>query len=451
MERFVIVRIIRAESSTIRKFTGTAFFIDSDTLVTAKHVVEPSIKKGYKLYLSEIPDGGNLFISYNSIKLCNERDMAVIKLKREFDIPKVSFLNKLELGLDVKLIGYHNEYGSINMYQQKISGYINHSHTYEIQDSRTHGLSGSPVIVEDKVCGIAYAINDTKKVTYIIPISELCYDFSSKESLNSYDDDLNICHMLDIHSFITILSKRYMDVSKYEFDVIDKIERERKDFKIKTFHIRRYSFNLFEEFLKLYSLDSKESITTDIKSKLNGNKKHLLIIRDFEYIKDKNIQNEFASILKSIRADNRNFYLIIFGGKDVARLTYGEGDDSFFNDSETTFAKEKKYNLSKNMENITGNHPLLERRCSMYKNTLTIDCKKRLATLAPKLFRNLHCDLDKLRIYLDEDDLGEYTVWHGDELTRDLFWENLLKENNGKFIWRSEYIREIGRTQKCKE
>lgn len=452
MGNVIVVKIIRKDSSNIKKFTGTAFFIDNYTLVTARHVVEASIEKGYQLYLSEIPNGGNLLLSHNLIKLCDERDMAVITLKKWFDIPKVSFFDKLNIGLDVKVIGYHNENGSINIYDQKISGYMNESHTYEIQESRTHGLSGSPILVDGQVCGIAYAINSIKNITYIIPISELCYDFSSKESLKSCDDDLNICHMLDIHSFITVLSRRYMDVSKYQFEVIDNIKKERKDFEIKTFHIRKHAFDLFDEFLGLYNLNNRKNITTDIKMKLNKNNKYLLIIKGFEDIKDKEIQNEFASILRSIKDDNRNFYLIIFGGKDVARLTYGEGDNSFFDDAYHVFCKEKKYNLPKRMEKITGNHPLLEGRCSMYIGKKNIDCKRILAPEAPKLFKNLDCDLDMLEAYLDEDNLGEYAVWHLDKLTRDLFWENLLKEdNNSKFIWRSDYIREIGKTQKCKK
>lgn len=168
-----VVRVLIEEPNKVKRFKGTAFFINKNTLITAKHVIEEAIEYNYKIYLSDIPGGGKLPVSIDSIKLC-KRDIAVINLKREFDIPPILFSKNIKIGLDVELIGYHDEDGARNQYKHNISGYLNDQHTYEIQDARTEGLSGSPILFDGKVCGITQAISTDKGVTYIIPISECC-------------------------------------------------------------------------------------------------------------------------------------------------------------------------------------------------------------------------------------------------------------------------------------
>jgi V8-like Glu-specific endopeptidase len=197
----VIVRILIEDSFGVRRFNGTAFFIDCDTLITAKHVVENSILNGYKIYLSDIPDGGKLLVSLDDIELC-KRDIAIIKVKKTFDISELGFTDKLKVESKVKLIGYHNKDGSINIYDQSISGYTNSEHTYEIQDARTNGLSGSPVILDGRVCGIAQAISSKKNITYIIPISECNIEFiqnrlSDNNLDKKYQNIINISKILD--------------------------------------------------------------------------------------------------------------------------------------------------------------------------------------------------------------------------------------------------------------
>ncbi len=47
--------------------------------------------------------------------------------------------------------------------------------------------------------------------------------------------------------------------------------------------------------------------------------------------------------------------------------------------------------------------------------------------------------------WLEQDDLGEWEAWIGDELLRRLYWRNVLREEGGRIVWRSEVARDVGR------
>ena len=171
----VVVRILIKNSNALFKFNGTAFFINDNTLVTAKHVVENAMKKDYEIYISEIPNGGKLLIPLDAIQLC-ERDIAVFRIKKKFDIEKVDFIDTLKVKSNVLIEGYHNENGSKSSYEHHVSAYVNSEHTYVLQSHITNGLSGSPVLLDGKVCGIAQAIHRNDNLTFVIPISEVCIE-----------------------------------------------------------------------------------------------------------------------------------------------------------------------------------------------------------------------------------------------------------------------------------
>jgi len=195
-----VVRVLRENWHEERKFIGTAFFVNKNTLITAKHVVEDYLTDDYKIYLTEMPNGGNVLISTTQIELC-PRDTAVIKTKREYStVSAVSYFEGLNKGIKVNIQGFHDEDGEECSYESPVSGYLNAHHTFEIQDSRTNGLSGSPVIVDGKICGIAQAISPEKNITYIIPISEVCdKTIFEQESVEEFNNQLlkDMVHELD--------------------------------------------------------------------------------------------------------------------------------------------------------------------------------------------------------------------------------------------------------------
>ena len=174
-----IVRVWIGDPYDGGHFNGTAFFIDEHTLVTAKHVVENKKGELYEdVFLSNTPDGGVTPVF--EIVRC-ERDMAILKVKKAFHIDAVSFSNELSLDDSVNIRGYYDKQSSQKSYRNTVSGYQSSEHTFELQNHLTHGLSGSPVFLEGDICGVTKAINSSKNITYVIPISELCMEIEFSE------------------------------------------------------------------------------------------------------------------------------------------------------------------------------------------------------------------------------------------------------------------------------
>ncbi|CAA6812249.1 MAG: Unknown protein [uncultured Sulfurovum sp.] len=164
-------------------FNGTAFFIDAHTLVTAKHVILNRDGKAYgDVFLSNTPDGG--ITPIQSITLC-ERDIAILKVKKTFKFNKqdIIFTDTLGIGDNVNIVGFYDRDSSQKSYENRVSGYQNYEHTYELQNHLTHGLSGSPVFLEGKISGVIKAINSSKNLTYVIPIEEVCQELKMEKEV----------------------------------------------------------------------------------------------------------------------------------------------------------------------------------------------------------------------------------------------------------------------------
>jgi hypothetical protein len=183
-----IVRVWIGDPYSDGHFNGTAFFIDSHTLVTAKHVVLDHDNRVYSnIYLSNMPDGGITPVA--EVVECR-RDIVVLKVKKAFEIDAVTFSDKLNEGDKVNVRGFYDGESSQKSYENHVSGYLNRENTYELQNHLTHGLSGSPLFLDGHICGVTKAINSSKNLTYVIPISELCVDIdiSKREPKELYDD-----------------------------------------------------------------------------------------------------------------------------------------------------------------------------------------------------------------------------------------------------------------------
>ena len=449
-----IVRVLIEYSGT-KRFNGTAFFINSNTLITAKHVIEEAISRGYGIYLSELPRGGKLPIPYDSIIQCEQNDIAIIKTDNNYNIPKILFTNNLKIGADIIIRGYHNEDGEISCYPKNISSYSNHKENiYEIGGYIAPGLSGSPIFLDNKICGIARAISRKKNLTYLIPIIEDCTNTIQQEldEEQKFQETLDVHNMIDNgYRFIVILSRKYINISKYEKSVASTLSH-RDDFIIKILEIGDYeAFDIEDEIRNIFNLNEKKSIESELRNKIkNSDKKILLIIKDFEYI-HKNIKNRIAKLLRHLIEDFTNFYLIIFGGKRLAGLVYENGNTSLFsNANDVVLWEEQKYSLSNEIRELTGNHPKLNSLCEHIKldsiHEYKIYIKKH--NILPLIF-NIY-EKEELCRYLEEKDLGNYqNVWNNNEFIRSLFWDNLLKIENGRLVWRSEFIRELGKELKC--
>lgn len=169
-----VVRVWIGKPNEEGKFNGTAFFIDAQTLVTAKHVVTNRDGTVYdNIFLGNVPDGG--IPPVDEVILC-DRDLAILKVKKSFSIEGIPFTKSIDEGNDVILVGFYDNDSSQKNYENRISGYQSSEHTYELQNHLTNGLSGSPVLLNGKICGVAKAINIKKNLTYVIPITELCME-----------------------------------------------------------------------------------------------------------------------------------------------------------------------------------------------------------------------------------------------------------------------------------
>ena len=83
-----IIRIYNGLPNASGAFVGTGFFLDAQTIITAKHVVEKSTNG---VYIEGAPGGGKEKIESKMIFSC-ERDIAILKTNRAFDgIKKIPF------------------------------------------------------------------------------------------------------------------------------------------------------------------------------------------------------------------------------------------------------------------------------------------------------------------------------------------------------------------------
>ena len=210
-----VVRVYIGNPLENGNFNGTAFFVDPYTLITAKHVVSNIRDKG--VYISDIPGGGILVI--DEVELC-DRDIAILRVKKSFDIDTFPFTNQITQGSNVNIIGFYDNFSSRKSYENRVIGYYNKEHTYELQNHLTNGLSGSPVLVNGVICGLAVSIHRNKNITYIIPISEVCMELklvnlSINRSIEERQEEIeNYIISNELSEAINLIVKFVADFSK---------------------------------------------------------------------------------------------------------------------------------------------------------------------------------------------------------------------------------------------
>jgi len=225
-----VVKVLK-EVNGNRSFIGTAFFINNKTLVTARHVIEEAYNGNYNIYLRDTPIKGDVPVSKESITLCKKRDVAIFVMKKEFDIQAIEIsFDLLKVDSEVNIEGYYDLYEGIKKYRHYVSASSNAQYTYELQGQLTHGLSGSPVCIDNKIVGITQAISIDKNITYIIPISECCCEAEfeklekeklKKEKLIKRKPILK--YILYLVIFLIIMRIPYLYVSEeYRLKILEK-------------------------------------------------------------------------------------------------------------------------------------------------------------------------------------------------------------------------------------
>ncbi len=322
-----IVRVWSGDPTNGGAFIGTAFFIDSSTLVTAKHVVEGKDN----ICVNELPNSGVLPISKNDITLC-ERDIAVINLKKSYKIEKKLSQQDLEIGLDIKIHGYFDGTSEQNEFSHKISGYLNEYHTYSLQNFISKGFSGSPVLYEGKICGVVQARDRDKNITYIIPITELCIELDIIYSENVVDTLFKNLNKINAIPQMVITSAKTNRL-KY----IHAIKTEAKERYKDTYHVALPTEDLkideyFEDIAEVFGI--RETKPHKIRRGLirvveNSRDEVFILITDFE--NDKHL-DAFAKFMRSVLDKvGDKLRVITIGGEKLANLKTNKGINSYFN------------------------------------------------------------------------------------------------------------------------
>ncbi len=125
------------------------------------------------------------------------------------------------------------------------------------------------------------------------------------------------------------------------------------------------------------------------------------------------LDKRLASSLRNLKGEFNHFHTILVGRKGLANLVYGAGYLSPLNSARELFFPEEKRSLGEN-------------RIVQQFNTLS-------------RYDKLLCK------YLNKDDLGRFSAWSSNELINQLFWKNLLINQNSRFVWRGELTKEIGK------
>ena len=154
--------------------------------------------------------------------------------------------------------------------------------------------------------------------------------------------------------------------------------------------------------------------------------------------------------------------LVIFGNQKLAAMRYENGSLSLLNqledkripelnkeDLNTIFGQRYKGIKNKNIDGLlefTGQHPRLLHACLQANMDTAEACEAYLqdSPLPSQLFTRFHDDSKVLCQYLQQRDIGSYSAWPQDTLIRRLYWNNLIKRESNRFIWRSDYIQKVG-------
>lgn len=159
--------------------------------------------------------------------------------------------------------------------------------------------------------------------------------------------------------------------------------------------------------------------------------------------------------------------LLVIGGERLAAMKYQYGTMSFLNKLEEMRLPQanqrdvREIYLQRypglQLENgqlqamldFTGQHPRLLEACLQATRQGQSDWQTcvRHGSLPSQLFTRFRSDADAVPLcgLLRQDKLGKYDAWPQDELVRRLYWQNLITDCRGQFVWRCDFIRETGR------
>jgi hypothetical protein len=157
----LVVRVFVREGN-IEKFRGTAFLINDEYLLTAKHVIKDFLQNYDQICLKNGPVDGTLFLVEPAIPHPN-LDIALLRLKMPIDGETIEYYplqNATLTGQSVFIAGFENEHAPSSASSFEVLEKLNQYSAYVLQNKSQHGKSGSPVIFQNKIVGIFFARSD---------------------------------------------------------------------------------------------------------------------------------------------------------------------------------------------------------------------------------------------------------------------------------------------------
>jgi len=372
---------------------------------------------------------------------------------------------------------YHNN-NTLKIYELKINE----------EDTIEKGFSGSAVICKEskKVIAVATDRKTNGKYAYAIPVRNLkmLWEEISDELLTDDEEELreekelqkelkkesftqDVFDSLDEKPLLLFSTDSYNHTT-----LIDAIENEAIEIfgKECVIHIncrRLFAIKSSKEFFKKISdlmafeneiFDSYEFQEEIVKIFENNDPLiTFVLITGFEKLHE-NIRYLFAETLRGLHEEYSGlFRLIIFGEEKLVKLKYGDKDHSYFN---TFYEKiipppsyydwKKRYeylneNIYKDIEYLTGGHSKLVEFCLKNGAKNAKECKKLIeeSYLKTDLFKGYQ--KEKFCKLLKSDILGDFHPFCDDENLYRLYWDNLIVEERGKFVWRSNFIKELAK------
>jgi len=475
-------------TSTKNSSFGTAFCIEQDEkgtfFVTCEHVVDEC---GAEHLQIEGYKATTLFLG-----LEKGIDLAVLYVEKHFEAEPLKPLFSLVTLDTTCTIEGCRPHKSGQYLQRKLDATVTnvskiHSNTnqsietYELciegEYDITQGYSGSAVMANGEVIAVASDRNRNGKQLFALPISYLKEIWQEIPSHFLEEREVNKTNF--IHEVFEALDSRPMLLfSPDSYNHTDYIERMREEamelfgkaylleINCGRYHSLKDADKFFQKLSKKLnfgdevedSMDFEDALIERFK-KADPHKTFLLIV-GFERLHE-DVRNAFAETLRNLNEEfGGHFNLVIFGGEKLIQLKYSTGIHSYFNNFEQKMIPpfsfeewQEKYSyltrkIYDEIVSITGRYAKLSEVCFKAKVKSQKEAKELLtkSLWSSELFRPYRKEKENLSLLLGKEKLGNFHPYCDDELLYKLYWDNLIVEEKGVFVWRSTFLVELGKS-----
>jgi hypothetical protein len=338
------------------------------------------------------------------------------------------------------------------------------------------GYSGSAIICEQsgEVIAVATDRHQGGKQAYAVPISylkeiwvDMPQELLPKVTVAKQNFIHEVFDSLDNNPLLLFSTDSYNHL-----DYIETIRDEAMDIfgvtKVIEINCGRFanlkdSDKFFNRLAKRLKFKGEVEDSFDFEEKMaeafenaEGLKLFILII-GFERLQEE-VRNSFAEMLRNLQEENsRAFNLVIFGGQKLIAMKYNDGIHSYFNTFDQKMIPPPSFEewrakfdyvtpqIYREVVGVTGGYAKLTEQCfkSDVKNEEEAKILLDESTWKSDLFM-AYKEYELCEKFAKEP-LGNAHPYSDNKLFYKLYWDNLIVEKKGKFVWRSAFLVEMGR------